>query len=447
MRRSGLALGGFCAVSAALCSSAALAQDGGVRMVFGLENRLEISRNTDLSVPATGTEVTDVTRLSFGLFSETQIDRLEFSASGALIAENAAGGGGTEFDFGRGAAELAYHREVPAAVFDLGGYYRSDDIDAFDDAFDDFDETGTRTDFGANVGLELGRTSAIGFAIGVAYDATDYQDASDPDLHDVEGTRADAAVILHASETVTGRLGLRYSLREEEDPAATRTEALTSYAGLDYAISDRLALAAEIGYSEVETEEFGVTDRTTGPDLRLGLTYDMPVGTALALFRVTTDDDEGQRETFEIGRDLETPTNTISARLGITHADEAGTDLIGRLAIDRRLPDGSLGLRLERSVVFDDDDDESEVVSLASISWTKNVNEISSISLGITYQLSDAPSERIEQVSFGAGYSRELTADWTLNSGVGYRVRNDADGHAESPTLFVSLSREFEFRP
>lgn len=444
MRRTGLALGGFCAVGAALSSSAAVAQDGGFRMVFGLENRLEISRNTELSVPATGTDVLNETRLSFGLFSVTEIDRLEFNAAGALIAENPAGGG-TEFDFGRGAVDLAYHREVPAAVFDLGAFYREDDVDAFDDALSDVDETGTRTDYGANVALEVGRTSSIGFAVGAAYEATDYQDASDPELYDVEETRADAAVIFHASPTVTGRLGLRYTLREEEDPAITQTETVVSYAGLDYSVSERLDISAEVGYSQTDTEEFGVTTRTTGPDLSLGLTYDMPVGTALARLRVTTDDEEGQRETLEFGRDLETPTNTISARLGVTHADAAGTDLIGRLTIDHRLPDGSLGLALERSVTFDDD--ELEVTTRAAVAWFKNVNDVSSISLDITYELSDAPSERIEQVSFGAGYSRELTADWNVNGGVGYRIRNDSDGHAESPTLYVSLSRDFEFRP
>lgn len=443
MRRSGLALGGFCAVSTALSSSAVLAQDAGLSMVFGLENRLEISRNSELSVPATGTDITNETRLSFGLFSVREVDRLSFSVSGALIAENTSDGG-TEFDFGRGAADLAYHREVPAAVFDLGAFYRNDEVDAFDDELADVDETGTRIDYGANVGLEIGRTSSIGLALGAAYEQTDYQDASDPDLFDSTGTRANAAVIFHASETITGRLGLRYSLLEEEDPGATRTETLTTFAGLDYAVSERLDLAAEIGYIETETEEFGVTERTSGPDLSLGLTYDMPVGTAMALLSITTDDDEGQRETFELGRDLETPLATISARLGVTHADEAGTDLVGRLSIDRRLPDGSLGLDLERSVFYDD---EPGVFSRAAASWSKTVNEISSISLEISYELSDAPSERIEQVSFGAGYSRDLTADWSLNSGVGYRVRNDADGHSESPTLFVSISRDFAFRP
>ncbi|MBL9075328.1 porin [Tabrizicola sp.] len=444
MRQSGLALGGFCAVCAALSSSAALAQDGGMRIIFGLENRLEFSRNDRLSVPATGSNISNATRLSFGLISNREIDQLEFSASGALIAENGTDGPGTEFTFGEEEVTLSYHREVPAAVFDLRASYRHDDVDEFDDDLAGFDETGTRTDSRMEARLETGRTSSIGFALGAAYQATDYQDTTDPDLEDSTEASADLAVILHASEIATGRIGLRYSRVEEEDAADTRTDTLTTYAGLDYSLSERLDLSAEIGYVESETEEFGVIDRTTGPELSLGLTYDMPVGSALALLRITTDDDEGQRETFEIGRDLETPTATISARLGVTHADEAGTDLIGRLRVDRTLPDGTLGLVLERRTSYDD---EPVLNSLAALSWTKSVNELSSISFGLTYEQSDAASERIEQVSFGASYHRELTADWNLDTGVGYRVRNDADGHAESPTLFVSLSRDFEFRP
>lgn len=413
-------------------------------MIFGLENRLEVSRNDRLSVPAGGTDISNVTRLSFGLTSETAIDRLEFLASGAVIVENGNDEPGTSFDFGREALDLNYHREVPSAVFDLGVSYRSDEVDEFDDELADIDETGTRTDLSINTALEIGRTSAIGFALGAGYSKTDYVDASDPDLVDVTESRADAAVIFHISEIATGRVGLRYTEREEEDAASTRTDTLVTYAGLDYALSERLDLSAEVGYTESETEEFGITDRTTGPDLRIGLTYDMPVGTATALLRITTDEDEGQRETFEIGRDLETPSMTISAGLGVTHADETGTDVIGRLNLARNLPDGSLGLNLERSVSYDD---EPVTTTVAGVSWAKTVNDISSISLGINYELRDAASERIEQVSFGAGYSRELTADWNLDSGIGYRIRDDADGHAESPTLFVSLSRDFEFRP
>lgn len=444
MRRSGLAFGGFCAVSAALSSSAALAQDGGVRIVFGLENRLEISRNDRLAVPAGGTNIRDETRLSLGLSSSREIDQLEFSASGALIAENGTDGPGTQFTFGREAIDLTYHREIPAAVFDFGASYRNDDVDEFDDDLTGIDETGTRTDTGLSTRLETGRTSSVGFALGASYRSTDYQDTTDPDLNDSTEVTADVAMVLHASEVATGRVGLRFSRLDEDDLATTRTDTRTAYAALDYSLSERLDLAAEIGYVESEVEELGVIDRTTGPDLSLGLTYDMPVGTALALFRITTDADEGQRETFEIGRDLETPAATISARLGVTHADVGGTDLIGRLRVDYTLPDGALGLTLERGASYDD---EPVTTSRAAINWSKSVNELSSISLDLSYELRDAASERIEQVSFGAGYQHKLTADWALDTGVGYRIRNDGDGHAESPTLFVSISRSFDFRP
>ena len=447
MRRSGLALGGLYAVTTALSSSASLAQDGGVRMVFGLENRLEIARNAELSVPATGTDVLDVTRLSFGLTTETAIDRLQFTASGALIAENTAGPSGTELDFGREAVTLAYHREVPAAVLDFSAEYRRDNVDAFEDDLTTVDDTGTRTDLNLSARLETGRTSSIGFAIGAAYDSTDYQDTLDPDLTDTTEKRADFAVLFHASATTTGILGLRYALREDENPGTRRIETVTTYAGLTYAVSDRLDLAAEIGYVDSEDEDFDVIERSRGPEARVNLTYDMPVGTAMAEATLTTVATEGQRETIVIGRDLETPNNTISARLGVTHADTTGSDLIGSLRWDHPLPDGTLGVTLERRVTFDVDGGEELVSSVARANWAKDVNALSSISLDISYELSDAPSERIEQVTLGAGYNYRLTEYWNLNSGVGYRVRHDADGRSESPNLFLAISRNFELNP
>jgi hypothetical protein len=447
MRRSGLAIGGFCAATAALSSPAALAQDGGVRMVFGLENRLEIARNIDLTTPATGTNVINATRLSFGLTTETAIDRLDFTASGAVIAENTAGPGGTQLSFGRQAVTLAYHREVPSAVLDIGGAFRRDDVAAFTDDLTTVDDSGTRTSTDLSARLEIGRTSSIGFAVGAAYTATTYQDTLDPALDDTTESRADLAVIFHASETTTGILGLRYSLRKDEDPGTRTIETMTTYAGLTYAVSDRLDLAAELGYVDSQDEDFDITDRVLGGEGSVGLTYDMPVGTAVAELRVTTAAGEGQRATFEIGRDLETPANSFSARLGVTHAEAGGSDVIGRLRWDHPLPDGMLGLNLERRVAFDTDRDETVATSIVSANWAKTVNPLASISLDISYELSDAPSERIEQVTVGAGYTYALTQDWNLNTGVGYRVRNDADGRSESPNLFIALSRNFEIRP
>lgn len=446
MRRSGIAFGGICAVTTALSPCALFAQDGGVVLTFGFENRLEVARNGDLAVPAEGTDISNVTTLSFGLTSETQIDRISLDVSGAAILEDTADGSGTELDFGRTAAVLNYRREVPAAVLDITAELRTDDVGTFDD-LEDADETGTRTDYALSAGIETGRTSTVGFALGVGYDQTDYQDVSDPDLFDSIEVRADAAVILHFSQVATGRLGVRYSEREEESPGTTVTETLESYAAVDYSVSERLDLSAELGYSEIETEDFDVIDRETGPDLRLGATYELPVGTASALLTVSQDSDEGERTTLEIGRDFETPVHTVSARLGVTRADVTGTDVIGSLSWSRALPDGSLGLDLERRVAFDADDDEEVDSSALTVSWLKNVNDVSTISLAVGYETSDSASEAIEQVTFDAGYTHRLTADWNLDSGVSYRVREDIDGRATSPSVFVALSREFQVRP
>lgn len=445
MRRSGIAFGGFCAVTTALSPLTAGAQEGGVLLTFGFENRLEIIGNEALAVPSEGTDVANATFLSFGLRSETALDRLSFLASGAAIIENPAGDTGTELDFGRAAMALEYRREVPSALLELSATLRNDDVGSFEDLAS-ADESGTQTDYDLSARIETGRTSAVGLALGLEYEATDYHDVTDPDLVDTTEARADAAVILRFSEVATGRLGLRYSEREEDTAGTTVTQMLTSYAGLDYAVSERLDLTAELGYTEIETEDFGLVERVTGPDLLLGATYDMPVGTISALLQVTTDEDDDRRETFEIGRDLETPRDTISARLGVTRADTTGTDLVGSLLWDRDLPDGSLGLELAHRVSFDDDDGEIGT-SIVSVTWLKNINEISSISLDVAYEQSDSDVETIEQVSFGAGYSQQLTQDWNLDTGVEYRVRDDADGRARSPGVFVALSREFQVRP
>jgi hypothetical protein len=141
------------------------------------------------------------------------------------------------------------------------------------------------------------------------------------------------------------------------------------------------------------------------------------------------------------------PASTLSASLGVTHADPSGTDLIGSLDWVRNLPDGSLGVGLSRSVSYDGDADETTTSTEVSVTWNQQVNDLSQVSLEMSYALEDAPSERVEQTEFGASYSHRLTEAWNLNGGIGYRVRNDAGGRAESPNLFLSLSRNFDFRP
>ena len=443
MRRTASPLGGLSFVAASLLSWSAAAQEGGLSMVFGIDNRLEVTRNPDLTVPAEGTRIANVTALSFGLVSDTALDRLELNASGALIIENPEDAAGTDLDFGRLALDVAYRREVPTALFEIGAQYRQDDVAALGDELSDIDQTGTLTNYGMDARLETGRTAGIGFTVGAGFDVSDYADTTDPDLVDTKRARADTAAILRFSEVLTGRLGLRYQREEEDDLGTTVTQTGTAFAGLDYQASERLDLGAELSFERIETEVADVVTITDGTEGRLSLAYDMPVGTATAELRSTTDADEGRRITFEIGRALEAPGYTLDARLGVTRNDATGTDLTGAIDWVRAGPENRLALGVERSVSYDSDLDAGINRTVFTLSLAQLVSDRGQVSLDLSHALEDSPAERIRQTEVEAVYRHQLTEDWDLAGGVTYRVRDDIDGRAESPGIFLSLSRSF----
>lgn len=444
--RAGLAVG-----ASWLVLSPAVAQDaneGGVRLYFDVEQRLESGDNVDLDVPSTGNTTSAVTRLGFGISSITPLAQLDFYSSGALVIENGPDTDGTEFDIGRPDVVLDYVREVPDARFALSANFRRDDVDAFDD--EDLsvnDSQGTRTDYGLGISFDFMRTAPLSFGIEAAYDLTEYEDTIDPDLNDIETQSVGLEARLRFSEAVTGIGGLTYEREDEDDSAQTLTETVTATVGFEYLASSRLAITGAVGATEIDTTEFGDTERTSGPVAELGLDYSLPNGTATADLTLTTDADEGERVTFEVGRTMDLPDGELAATIGVTDADEAGTDVIGSLDWTRDLPDGQIGVSLSREVSYDDEEDETQVDTSLAIDWTRDISALSSVSFDVSYEISDAPSERIEEAEIGATYIYALTQDWNLNSGVRYSTRDDADGWAESPSIFLSIGRRFDFRP
>lgn len=447
MLRSGSIRGALLLGVATVSALPAVAQDGGLQMVIGLSQRLETGTNTGLEVPADGSETISTTRLSFGLISATEISRLTFNASSALLIENSFDTDGVVADIGSPDLSFGFTREVASAALEISARYRSDDVDAFDSSLSADERVGTLTDSGASFRLETGRTASVGFVVGASYDEANYEDTVDPDLVDTRTARANGDVILRFSELVTGRLGLAYSHSEEDNAAQTVTDTATASAGLDYVLSERLTLAASLGYTEIDTEEFGLVDTSSGPVGRLGFVYGMSNGTLNGEAVVSRSSDEDVRTTLAIGRELALPAGSLSARIGATRTDGAGTDIIGAVIWTQKLPSGEVGVRAERSVSYDDGADEVVTNSVAAVDWSMDVNALSSIGLDVSYEVSDAPSERVEQAEFGATYNYSLTADWGLESGVRYIIRDDLDGRAKSPSVFVAISRDFDFLP
>lgn len=379
-----------------------------VLLTFGIEQRLETGWNIDLLVPEDGRTTASITRLSFGAVTRTPLDALEFNAAAALVVENADDTGGTEVELGRPSLELRYTREVPNAIFMIGAQYRQDDVDAFDEDLAEADRVGTRTDSSIEMRLETGRTAPLGFAFISSFSRTEYEDTTDPTLTDTDTLRVGVETRLRFSEVLEGRIGLGYAREDEADALGTVVETETA---------------------------------------TLGLTYAMANGTATAELSFSSDDEEGDRTTLMFGRTLALPAGSLSARLGVSDGDIGGTDLVGGLSWSQELPRGGLDVVLERRIGFDEDTVEAVTNTLVSVSLAREINETSSLSLLLSHEISDAPSERIDLSQFSATYRYDLTEYWGLDAGARYRVRHDASGRSESPDVFIALSRSFEFRP
>lgn len=403
MRRSALKRGGLLTAAAVMSANVGAAE---VVLTFGLEQRLETGRNVDLTVPEGGQTTTSATRLSFGAVSRTGLDLLEFTAATSLEVENSEDSGSTETDLASPDIGLRYTREVPNSLFSIGAQYRQDDVDAFEDDLADADLGGTRTDIGADLRIETGRTAPIGLAFTTSFSRSEYEDTTDPELIDTDTLRVGIETVLRFSDIMQARIGLGYEREEETEIVGPAIETVLG---------------------------------------SLGLTYTLANGTATADLIFSSEDEAGDRTTFVIGRSLTLPASTLSARLGVTNGDTGGTELIGAVAWSQELPRGALDLLLEQRVAVEDA--EAETVTAFSIELAQEVNEVSALGLSLSHEISDAPSERIELSEFAATYSYQLTPDWELDSGVRYRIRNDADGRSESPDVFVALSRSFEFRP
>jgi hypothetical protein len=283
----------------------------------------------------------------------------------------------------------------------------SDDVDRLAEDLADATAVGTQTEYGIALRFETGRTTPASFFAEAAYDVLEYEDTVDPDLIDTRTTTLAAGARLRFSEVTTGTFALGFT-REDED---------------------------------------GEDDTTNTPSATFGLDYALANGAASVFLTQSSEDGGEDRTTFGIGRSLDLPSGALSGRLGVTRSDRGETDLIGGIDWTQTFPDGEIVFALSRSSSYDSDVDETTVDTDVALDWRHDFNTVSSIAFDVSWELSDAPSERVEETEFGATYSHALTADWRLESSVRYRVRDDIEGLAESPSVFLALGRSFDMRP
>jgi hypothetical protein len=395
----------------------AAAQDGGLRYVFGLSQRLEASRNPDLSIPAGDSRIDAVTSLSFDLTSSTPLDTLSLSLDGGLrlnktgsdAVDSGVDGPHLSFGYDRIGANagfstnLAYSDDRIETLRPLSDFLNEDGEIELPTNPEDLTGTGNRRASRFDIRLDLGTEAPLGASLAAGFDRNDYSDVSDADLVDNQTLSLETTVRLRFSETLSGDVTLRHAVYEAEDAATTRRQSQDLDIGLSQAISPRLSVSAGVGFSVERVEEFGLETKSDDVTARLGLAMDLPNG-GLA---------------FDLGLD--------SAEISWRQA----------------LPRGNISAALSHSP----DADGSGSTSVAALNLSQSLTAVSGLNLGLSYSdFSDPGENDVTRADLTASYTHSLTEDWGLSVGANLTRRDeDTIGAATSSTVFLSLSRNFEF--
>ena len=421
-------------------------------VTFTLDQRLEGSRNTRLTIPSEGNALQSVTRLGFDLETSTRVEQLRLSGAAAIRLGRSPGDRLDTVDDPQ--FRLSYVREGVDSGFSVAASVRrsqleflrlSDFLDEdgeldLPEDFEDLARTGRRTAYNLDAGLVLGREAApLGLSLTLGVGGIDYSQGAQ--LADVRTLRAGVETRARFSPVLTGTLGYRREERREGSAPRERRVTDTVFAGLSYVVSPRTEVSGVLGWSRVDRTGTEIR-REEGAIGSLDITTDTPsgpIGVSLSAENL----EAGQRFQASLNRGLELRVGALSGSIGAVRQPGGDTDVIGRIAFSQPLRTGSVNVALARTAVGNED---PRIRTTLTTGMTYQINSVSSFGLRGDYARTSGALDinRVEQAGVTASYSHQLTRDWALTSGVGYRVRNEADlGRARSPEVFIGLGRSF----
>lgn len=450
----------------AISVNSAIAQEvepGGLLITLGLAERLEVGRNLGLDVPEEGTGTIASTILSFGLSDETRTERFSLDATTALRFSNLPDQG-SDVDFGDAILEFEYARDAANAGLNLSADYLRYDIGfqrslldfTNDDGvielprdFDDLTGTGIRNEYVLDAQIDFGRENLVAYNFAIGVNRIDYKDASNPDLFASDTIDGSAGIALNFSQRTTAFLDIFAEYYEDESEGQTERDTEEITFGVAHEISSRARLEASFGFIDIDERDLVEGDiLVTGPVGNLDFQYDMPDGELTVDFAASRDT-PGRLNTFTVGRRLEIPDGEFLANIGVARDSDGDTDFVGALGYEREFGSHEAFARINRGLGVTDNR-EYRVETVADLGVIFGITPISQLGLRATYALAAGTAEdpRIERFDLDVVYSRKLTRDWNLNTGINYRTRDEEGvGRADSPLVFISVGRDFFWRP
>lgn len=427
--------------------------DGGARLDGGIDLRLVLDDGTPEFR----------TGFDLALISATRTQRLSFSGDFGITVplEDI-----KTTDLSDPRYALNYLRDTGRSRVGIGAFLQRSALDRLtrlepdpEAPFDEDDLTltndGTRERYGANAGVEWGLNDPVGGSLSYSFSETRYEDTTDPDLLDQQRQSAAAGLRWDASRNWQLTLDGSWQLSEEGDTVTTGETRETTRLGLGttwQAMPD-ISIDGSVTQTRIDTETtvLGVTTRSVreGVDLALGMSMDRPNGGyRYDISRILNT--PGYVTRISVSRSLALPRGTdLSATIGLAELPSGNVYGTGGITYGSETPRGALSASFDYDVAVNSDDDEVQRAILRA-GYRSDLAHGARWSLSgqlthSTYVMGTEPD--IASARLSLDYSRPLTEDWDLSTGVTWRAtREDGADQTEESTLFLSLERRFTFR-
>jgi len=434
---------------------------GGLQVDIGVSSKLTVDDNFQLQPSSAGTSTIWDNTLTFGLSNVTGVQDLTVNGSGVFRYGDIPGRSLSGFEDPN--LRFRYRLDGVNSQLTLTGRYRHVDREFLDPFQIEQEETnagafysggGTMTIRNAGMSYVTGLNDPLTFTLSLSHDEKDYDAAAlaaNARLFDTKNDDVNATVALKVSPVTSLRFNAGYAHYTAEDtPQTDRTT--TDYSiGVVQDINPVLLLDARLGVTEVETDTLTGTTQRDGVTGAVTLTQTLANGTAFLAVDSTVNQN-GARETFRFGRNLQLPLGTFSGSLGATHAPSGNTYAVAALAYSRQLKSSNVSVSLNRAVNTNNSS-EDVLDTRLTVAYGYDINNNSRLNFSVNWGRSESAgigaAPTIERTTLRAAYTHDLTQDWALTGGVLLRHRSDssAPGDAQSNSVFVTLGRTFSFRP
>lgn len=424
--------------AAALVPGPAAAQDG------GLSGTLSLTPGFLYEDDQSGVQ------LGFGasLQAQTRTQRFSLSLNGAFDSADR-----SESNLSDPRLNLSYGIENRSTALETALSYRRSDIDTLfleDDLGQEIlvlDE-GQREDLSVSAALSFGRDAPFGGALNLSHRQLNYLNTTDPSLLDSETQSAGLSLRFEIDRRLTATLAAQVTETDEDGLLGTDQRSESLSVGLDMLVNPALTTSIRMGPSRVTDTFGGIETVQSGFSYALSAVQALPNGTVSGQIDSSITS-AGRLTTARIDRQLDLPRGALRFGAGLSRVNNTDTQPLVSIGWQQQTPVATFGLLLDSALAVSSDG-ERAINNRLSLSWTRELDSLSSISASLTVRDTDRLDPGTvdsRQASLSLSWRRDLTQDWALRTSYTHSLtREDGRPDDSDNRVFLGVERSFQWR-